>query len=188
MSVPSTNVSSEVKRMWPIAAWVAILAVVAAAATIGIAYQRMDGQRTAARLIVDHELTRHHWTALESDQQFRPVIHSISKGSPVSQSTPQWAARFIGTPTKPGAGLDAFEVSGVAQIQNGADEVWDESAFTVTRYVRAIRANQDCIACHPVRSNGGFIKVDDVIGIISVDFRHDRRKLIGPLSLGTGRN
>jgi hypothetical protein len=189
MSSPSPEtVQSGVERHWPIASWMLILAVVAATGVIGTTYQLVAGRKTAARLIVDQEVMRHHWSKLEPDRQFVPVIQSMATGFDSSRPDLRWTARFIGVPGKPATGLDAFEDDSLTRIQNGEDEVWDQTAFGVTRYVRAIRATQVCVSCHQVLPGGGFAKVNDVVGIISVDFRQDRAGANGSASLGTGGN
>jgi Protein of unknown function (DUF3365) len=161
------------QRLWPMTLWITSLIVTVCAALVFGVHTRNAGQKNAARLIARQELLAHHWLKLEPDKDFRPVISAISG---FSEALPNdvgtnWSVRFISASGQPTIGLDSFETEAVRQLENGTDEVWQESWLGVRRYMHAIRAQATCISCHPTAGfSGKYNRPGDVIGFISIDF------------------
>src|SRR5262245_42946904 len=164
------------QRLWPVTLWITSLVVTACAALVFGLHTRNAGQKNAARLIARQELVSHHWLHLEPDKDFRSVILALSR---FSEALPNdvgtnWSVRFISASGQPTIGLDSFETEAFRRLENGTDEVWQESWRGVSRYVHAIRGQATCVPCHPaVVSAAGTTKYNkpgDVIGFVCIEF------------------
>jgi hypothetical protein len=171
---PEANESKHLRPGWPIAAWVLITVVVAGTGMLATLYHSSTGLRDTGRFVVNHELFVHHWTVLETDKEFTPVIRSMADAWNTPKSEMNWSVKRLGTPASPAADLDAFETASLERFRAGEDEVWSYSPVSGSRYVRAVRVTLNCMPCHTALRNGQLLRENEVIGVISVDFRSNR--------------
>ena len=159
-------------RIWLTGLLLAAAAIITAVAVVGqTPDERRDGFKEWARLAARYELMRRHWTALEAQRDFIPVIDTLFERSDVSDDGLKWRVKTIQSYTDPTPALDEFEKKALEQIREGKTEVWEPEKKGQFRYVRAFRAAQDCLACHPARRRGEtseFINENDVIAVLSL--------------------
>jgi hypothetical protein len=185
---PEANTWNDSRPRWPIAAWVVITIVVAGAGIIGTLYYSSSALRDTGRFVVNQELLAHHWSKLETDREFTPIIQSMASAWSIPQTELKWSVKRLGTPANPAADVDAFEAASLDKISAGQTEVWSYSPVNGSRYVRAVRVGSNCMACHAATQKGQFLRANDVIGVISVDFRPNRPSPTQSVALNTDGN
>ena len=166
-------------RIWFAGLLLAASAVIATVAVVGeTPDERRDGFKEWARLAARYELMRRHFTALEADRDFKPVINILFGRSDVGEDGLESRVKTIDSYIDPSPSLDEFEKKALEQIRAGKTEVWEPGKKGQFRYVRAFRAAQDCLACHQARRRGEtteFIKENDVIAVLSLQPAEKRK-------------
>jgi hypothetical protein len=139
----------------------------------------VDGRRRAAGF-VPHSFTQEagvldttddpygNWKGLDDDWKVvRLELVSLLKHDPpavyLSKNLPRMD-ELQGAPTRP---LNGFEVNALPRLGSGDEDVVVEDLPGVVRMVGALRAGEDCLACH--RGSRG-----DLLGAFSYELRPNR--------------
>jgi len=143
----------------------------------------LEHNRDTCRMLVNPIVLLHHWTKLETDEEFVPTIEAMYREL-LADEVRGYKSRFI----LPLAANDPsrrpeneFEYEALHAFQSGKAEerariLPDQSAF---QYLAAIRLRQDCRACHPTLTSqaGGqtvFLKPGDLMAALSITVPLDR--------------
>ncbi|MBI3468088.1 MAG: DUF3365 domain-containing protein [Planctomycetes bacterium] len=122
--------------------------------------------KAAASSLASHQMLLVHWKALETQRNFVPVIDTIS-----NPTVPyRWQAKVskFQKGSRPST-LDDFDSRAAAAIEAGATEFWEHSWNRKLRYARAIRATNDCLACHATAADKSLHNQGDLIGIVTIE-------------------
>ncbi|MBI3463797.1 MAG: DUF3365 domain-containing protein, partial [Planctomycetes bacterium] len=124
--------------------------------------------KDCARMAARYELMRLHWKALETQRDFQPVIDRLFDETSLDPSETGWKLKIIGNPASPKARATKLEAEAIEQLEAGKDEVWKPMGRGSSLYVRAFRATESCIVCHP-GTEAKRTQPKDIIGVISLE-------------------
>jgi hypothetical protein len=148
--------------------------LVAGVVGVNKSFTRREAElRDLAGVVVQAELLRTHWSALEHDKDFQPVIAAMAREYGPAAAEYSWNVRLFHVAKAPESPPDMFEQTAIDRIRAGAPSVWTSGRNEGTRYVVPIAIRDSCIACHPVASPNETtaLKPGDIIAFASVRSR-----------------
>jgi signal transduction histidine kinase len=136
------------------------------------------------RTMVGPTVMYHHWTSLETQRDFIPVIRAMF-GEVVADNLEQFKWKFVKPLSVDDPGqrpADRFEYEAMQLFQSGVSEEKSriEPGEATFQYLKAIRLREVCVSCHQVlgRTNPPvYTKEGDLFAAVSMSIPLARTKL-----------